>query len=171
VLATTITSADIGKLVYLNTTSTEWQLITNLGTDVLFRYILGVLSAVTLNGDTLGTQGSGTVVIQGEVAKTGATVGQVFYSGSESTIVSVPPTGTVTRAGYCLRAGYMIVDISLASASTAAAEPVYVFAATDSWDVVDGAVINLGLDDEWTEGSVAYNTDLGNNNDEWATLP
>jgi len=188
---TNITSADIERVVFYNGSASEWQLLTGIDIAQISQNLVGVISAVTLNGDTLGGKGSGFITIRGAVQKAGAVAGQVFFVGVGSNLVLTPPVGAPSiRIGYSRQNGFAYVDVDpdtiqiailserITELETLVAEiaeqvlaaPVYSFAADDLWGVnPEDTNTQFGLDDQWTEGTVEYNANFGAD-DAWGEL-
>jgi hypothetical protein len=190
-LNTNITSVDAGRVVFYNNSASEWQTLTGIDIAQLSNNLVGVISAVTVSGDTLGAQGSGFVTIRGAIQKAGAVAGQVFFVGVSSDLVLTPPVGAPSiRIAYSRQNGFAYVDVDpdtiqiailqatvvdLQAQITALEEalippPVYNFAADDTWGInPEDTNTNFGLDDTWTEGTVDYNANFGAD-DAWGEL-
>ena len=188
---TNVTSSDNGKVVYFNQVSQEFDLLSGIDVDTITNNLVGVISVVTIDGDTIGGLGQGFVTIKGTVQKAGAQPGQAFFVGITADMVDVPPIDNPTiRLGYSKQAGFVYVDVDpntiqiavLSDRLTALEQtvqeiadqvldaPVYDFGANDNWAVnIEDTNTEFGLDDNWTEGTVEYNADFGDD-DNWAVL-
>jgi len=188
---TNITSADAGKVVFYNGTASEWQLLSGIDIVQISQNLVGVISAVTVNGDTLGGKGSGFITIRGSVQKAGAVAGQVFFVGTSANLVLTPSVGSPSiRLGYSRQNGFAYIDVDPDTIQIAILQdtiidlqdkidtleeliigtPVYSFAADDTWGVnPEDTNTQFGLDDQWTEGTVGYNANFGAD-DAWGEL-
>jgi len=188
-LSTTITSSDVGKVVYFN--GTEFVLLANLDVVTLTNSLVGVISAITLNGDGLGAQAKGFVTLRGTIQKAGALSGQVYFVGVGADLVLTPPVDSYAiRVGFSRINNFLYVDldpntiqIAVLSSRLTSLEtfvdkiwdkvrvhPVYDFSVNSEWAVsTESTNTNFGLDNSWTEGTVEYNADFGLD-DDWGVL-
>lgn len=188
-LATTITSADVGKVAYFN--GAEFGLLVSVDATTLTNSLVGVISAITVDGDGLGAQAQGFVTIRGTIQKAGALSGQVYFVGVGADLVLAPPVDSFAiRVGFSRQNNFLYVDLDPNTIQIAVlsqrlteletlveeiadevlAAPVYDFASGDDWGVnPEGTNTDFGLDDNWTEGTVGYNSDFGAD-DNWAEL-
>jgi hypothetical protein len=192
VLDTDITSTEETRAAYFNTANSEWELLTSVDLTLLQQNLLAVISRVTVDGDGLGAQGSGFVVINGTIPKSGATAGEVFFIAADGTTSTTPPgSGAAVRIGHSHRDGFMFVDIDADTIQLAILQdqvtdlqtqvdelvlanqvvPVYDFGnGSDNWGVSPETTnTDFGLDDSWTEGTVEYNANFGAD-DAWGEL-
>jgi len=169
VFNTNITSTSNGKIVYFDISNSEWNLAYGVNLQILSNSIMGIISNVTVDGDTIGGKGDGFVTTRGYVNKAGALVGEVYYMNSDSTMVSVAPVFDPTLiVGNCNLSGYVFVDVDPQSAYIAyleeltAVTAVYNFGLDEDWAPnPETTLTNFGADDNWTEGVVEYNTNFG----------
>jgi hypothetical protein len=195
---TNVTSADEGKVTYFDSLSGEWKLLVGVDVTLLSNSLVGVISRVNVDGDTVGGLGQGYIVLKGSVQKVGAVAGQVYFVGATAETVITPPVDSpAIRVGYSQRNNFLYVDLDPESIQVAIlndrvsaleaqvtaqgelldeiaqevlAAPVYSFAADDTWGVnPENTNTNFGLDDQWTEGTVEYNANFGAD-DNWAEL-
>ena len=188
---TNITSADVERVVYYNTGAGEWQTLTGIDTTQISQNLVGVISAVTIDGDTVGGQGAGFVTIRGAIQKAGAVLGEVYFVGLASDLVLTPPANEpAIRVGYSRQNGFAFIDVDPDTIQIAilsdqivdlqqavqelqdefAIVEVYNFGSDDAWGVnPETTNTNFGLDDSWTEGTVEYNANFGAD-DAWGEL-
>lgn len=188
---TNITSANVEQVVYFNNGAMEWQLLTGIDPVQLSQNLVGVISSVTVDGDTIGGLGQGFVTIRGSIQKAGAISGQIYFIGTGADLVLTPPAGEAAiRIGYSKQNGFAFIDVDpdtiqiailqdqindmqtqldeIQEQITAAA--VYDFGADDAWAVnTETTDTDFGLDDNWTEGLVEYNANFGSD-DNWGEL-
>jgi hypothetical protein len=195
---TNITSADEGKVVYFDNAASEYKLLASIDVALLVNNLVGVISAVTVDGDTLGAQGAGYVVLKGVISKTGAVAGEAFFIGASAAVVKTPPGGEpAIRVGYSKQNDFLYVDIDPQAVQVAILNnqvedlqtqvvqlqtdlddlilqnqtvAVYDYSNGDGWGTnPETTNTDYGLDDFWTEGTVEYNSDFGAD-DNWGVL-
>jgi len=196
--ATTVTSADVGKVAYLDSASSEFVILGSIDINTIMDSLVGVISAVTVDGDGIGAPAQGFLLLKGALRKSGALVGQMFFAAAAGAITITPPEdGPAIRVGHSQLNGFLYVDIDPDSiriavlvnrmaaletkvsstetllnriADAVLAAPVYEFAADEAWAAnPEDTNTNFGLDDQWTEGTVGYIADFGSDED-WGVL-